>query len=114
MTQTLPPDAAAAFESAVTDWTATGKVMRFWNRDKSLWTSAAGKDGEDQWMGWIDIAAEQAGQAAKFKEIAARVQAGSFRNAVVLGMGGSSLCPEVLAMTFGHQAGFPALHILDS
>ena len=114
MTKTLPPDAATAFETAVNDWTAHGKVTRFWNRDKSLWTSAPGKDAEDQWMGWLDIASEQASQAAKFTEIATRVKAGAFRNAVVLGMGGSSLCPEVLSITFGHQAGFPALHILDS
>ncbi len=37
-----------------------------------------------------------------------------FTDAVVLGMGGSSLGPEVLALTFGHVAGFPKLSILDS
>src|SRR5580704_9175741 len=114
MTQTLPPDAAPAFEAAITDWNINAKVARFWNRDKSLWTSAAGSTAEDLWMGWLDIAERQAQQADRFREISARIQAGGFRNVVLLGMGGSSLCPEVLSVTFGHQAGFPALHILDS
>src|SRR6185437_16863149 len=87
---------------------------RFWNRDKSLWTSAPGKDAEDQWMGWLDIVNQQLAQADKFREISAQVQSGKYRNAVVLGMGGSSLCPEVLSITFGRQAGFPVLHVLDS
>ncbi len=114
MTQTLPPSLAEAFNSAVADWTAKGNVARFWNRDKGLWTSADGNTAEDKWMGWLDIVEQQAAQADRFREISARVQAGGFRNVVLLGMGGSSLCPEVLSVTFGHQAGFPALHILDS
>ncbi len=114
MTHTLPPAMMAAFDSAVSDWTVNGKVARFWNHDKSLWTSAGGDSSEDAWMGWLDVAEKQTAQADRFREISAAVQAGGFRNAVLLGMGGSSLCPEVLAVTFGHQAGFPALHILDS
>ena len=42
------------------------------------------------------------------------VKARGFRNILLLGMGGSSLCPEVLKLTFGHQAGFPEIHVLDS
>ena len=114
MTQNLPSDLASAVQTATADWTTNGKVARFWSRDKSLWTSAPGKDAEDQWMGWLDIVDQQLAQADKFREIAAQVQSGKYRNAVVLGMGGSSLCPEVLSVTFGRQAGFPVLHILDS
>jgi transaldolase / glucose-6-phosphate isomerase len=114
MTQTLPPEVVPEFDAALTDWTVNGKVARFWNHDKSLWTSASGGSAEDAWMGWLDVAEEQTAQADRFREIAAQIQAGGFRNAVLLGMGGSSLCPEVLSVTFGHQAGFPALHILDS
>jgi hypothetical protein len=102
MTQTLPPKVVPAFDAAVTDWTANGKVARFWNHDKSLWTSANGGSAEDLWMGWLDVAEQQAAQADRFREIAAQVQAGGFRHVVLLGMGGSSLCPEVLSVTFGH------------
>ncbi|HVV44590.1 MAG TPA: hypothetical protein VHC72_05270, partial [Bryobacteraceae bacterium] len=114
MNHALPPDANAAFESALHVWTSSGKVARFWNRDKSLWTSAEGGTSEDRWMGWLDIAERQAADSARFREIASRIQSAGYRNAVLLGMGGSSLCPEVLSVTFGHQPGFPALHILDS
>ncbi len=114
MNQSLPPDASAAFDAALQDWTSNGKVARFWNRDKSLWTSAEGGTAEDKWMGWLDIAERQAANSARFRDIASEVQSRGFRNAVLLGMGGSSLCPEVLSVTFGRQPGFPALHILDS
>ena len=114
MTQTLPPDLAAAFDAAVNDWTTNGKVGRFWNRDSGLWTAATGNTAEERWMGWLDIVKQQTEQAARFTEISARVRSGGFRNAVLLGMGGSSLCPEVLALTFGHQPGFPVMHVLDS
>ena len=114
MTQTLPPDLAAAFDAGVADWTTNGKVARFWNRDSHLWTSATGSTAEERWMGWLDIVEQQARQAGRFTEISGRVKAGGFRNAVLLGMGGSSLCPEVLSVTFGHQPGFPAMHVLDS
>jgi transaldolase/glucose-6-phosphate isomerase len=114
MTQTLPPEMAAAFDAAVQEWTASGKTARFWNRDKSLWTSASGATAEDLWMGWLDVVERQGAQATRFREISAQIKAGEFRHAVLLGMGGSSLCPEVLSVTFEHQPGFPALHILDS
>ncbi len=114
MTQNFPADMASAFDAATSDWTSNRKVARFWNRDKSLWTAASDGTSEDKWMGWIDIVEEQATQADRFREIGAQIHAGGYRNVVLLGMGGSSLCPEVLSVTFGHQPGFPALHILDS
>ena len=114
MTHTFSPELAAAFDAALMDWTANGKVSRLWNRDKSLWTSASGNTSEDKWMGWLDIVEQQLAHAERFRDLAAKIETGGFRHAVVLGMGGSSLCPEVLAMTFGRQAGFPELHVLDS
>jgi glucose-6-phosphate isomerase len=85
--------------------------MRFWNRDKSLWTSA----DEDKWLGWLDIADRQLEQKNLFfEDLANLALSGGYRDAVVVGMGGSSLCPEVLSITFGPQPGFPALHVLDS
>src|SRR6185437_15877955 len=88
MNHSLPPDVTAAFNAAVQDWTSNGKTARFWNRDKSLWTSAEGNTAEDKWMGWLDIAERQAADSGRFREIAAQVQAAGYRNAVLLGMGG--------------------------
>ncbi len=108
--QSLPPVIADAVHAACEEWSRSGKVARLWNRDKTLWTNA----DEDQWLGWLDIAERQWGQLSRLENIAKQIKAKEYRDAVLLGMGGSSLCPEVLSLTFGRQEGFPALHILDS
>ena len=87
-----------------------GTVERIWARDASLWT---GRD-EASWLGWLDIADRQLAHLDGLEAVADDVRAASFEHVVLLGMGGSSLAPEVLAKTFGRQAGFPELLILDS
>jgi transaldolase/glucose-6-phosphate isomerase len=106
----LPADLDAAVKKNVSDWRASGKVRRLWQKDASLWTS----DDEAKWLGWLDITDEQIANAAKLQQFATDVKSGGFRDILLLGMGGSSLCPEVLALTFGHTPGFPQLHVLDS
>ena len=110
MKTSLPPAIAAEVAAACDDWSQSKKIARLWNRDKTLWTSA----DEDKWLGWLDIAERQFAQRRRFEDIAREVKSKGYRDAVLLGMGGSSLCPEVLALTFGRQEEFPALHILDS
>jgi glucose-6-phosphate isomerase len=95
---------------AAADWTNNNTVARFWRKDPGLWT----RQGEEKWLGWIDIVERQQKNLAAFTALAADVKARGFQSVLLLGMGGSSLCPEVLAVTFGQQAGFPALHIVDS
>ena len=97
-----------AVEKATEDWRASAKIRRLWQRDKSVWT---GTD-EDKWLGWLNSAA--AADIADYEDFAQRVKGQKFTDAVVLGMGGSSLGPEVLAETFAKKAGFPKLHVLDS
>ena len=106
----LPNDLRAAVDSAVADWQANSKVDRFWKKDPTLWT----QDGEEKWMGWIDIVERQQQELGNLAELGADVETGGFKSVLLLGMGGSSMCPEVLAITFGQQDGFPALHIVDS
>jgi glucose-6-phosphate isomerase len=106
----LPHELRGAVDQAAADWTANNKVARFWQKDPGLWTS----DGEQNWLGWIDIVERQQRDQAAFDALAADVKAAGFKYVLLLGMGGSSLCPEVLAVTFGRQNGFPALHIVDS
>jgi len=65
-------------------------------------------------MGWIDIVERQQKELATFAELAGDIQSAKFETALLLGMGGSSLCPELLARTFGIQRGFPELRVLDS
>jgi transaldolase / glucose-6-phosphate isomerase len=95
-------------EKATEDWRASGKIRRLWQHDKSVWT---GTD-EDKWLGWLN-SAEKA-DIADYEDFAQRVKGQNFTDAVVLGMGGSSLGPEVLAETFPSKSGFPKLHVLDS
>jgi len=106
----LPDELRGAVDLAAADWTGNNKVDRFWQKDPSLWT----RDGEENWMGWIDIVERQQRELSNLAELAADVETGGFKTVLLLGMGGSSLCPEVLAETFGQQPGFPALHIVDS
>lgn len=106
----IPHPLSEEVKAASSDWRTNKKLDRFWRKDPTLWT----KDGEEKWLGWIDIVERQQKDAAAFATLAADVQAAGFKSALLLGMGGSSLCPEVLAETFGQQPGFPALHIVDS
>jgi glucose-6-phosphate isomerase len=103
-------DLRGAVDAAAADWQANKKVERFWQKDPGLWT----RDGEEQWMGWIDIVERQQKDLASLAELGGDVKSSDFQSVLLLGMGGSSLCPEVLAKTFGPQSGFPELRIVDS
>jgi len=106
----LPETLAATVKSTIADWQSGGKVKRLWDRDASLWT---GED-ESKWLGWLDIVDEQIAQQDTLQKFAKEVQTRGFQHILLLGMGGSSLCPEVLRMTFGRIPHFPELHVLDS
>ncbi len=109
-TYKLPADLAANVQASLEDWRLNGKVRRLWARDATLWT---GSD-EASWLGWLGITDDQLAHIEHLRDIAKDVQEAGFSHALLLGMGGSSLGPEVLKMTFGNQPGFPELHVLDS
>jgi len=109
-TFSLPKDLQTAVEATLQDWLADGKVEKLWAKDAGVWTNA----GEAKWLGWLDIVERQLSDRQKFADFQAEVKAEDFSHILLLGMGGSSLCPEVLSFTFGKQPGFPDLHILDS
>ncbi len=106
----LPKDLDAAVKDAIDDWQKGDKVRRLWRHDPTLWTN---KD-EAKWLGWLDIVDDQLSHIEHLKSIAQDVKSAGFQHVLLLGMGGSSLCPEVMRMTFGKIAGFPELHVLDS
>ena len=97
-----------AVAKSTEDWRASAKIRRLWQKDKSVWTG----DDENKWLGWLDSPA--AADLADYEDFARRVKGQNFSDAVVLGMGGSSLGPEVLAETFARKSGFPKLRVLDS
>jgi transaldolase / glucose-6-phosphate isomerase len=106
----LPKELQAAVAASLEDWRRNNKVARLWQKDASLWSNA----DENKWLGWLTITDEQLTNLETLKQLAAEVKKAKFKHVLLLGMGGSSLCPEVLRMTFGKIAGFPELHVLDS
>jgi len=110
LTYKLPGRLAGAVAWSLEDWKKNNKVARLWQKDASLWS---GTD-ESNWLGWLTITEEQIAHIDVLKHVAEDVKKARFKDVLLLGMGGSSLCPEVLRMTFGKMKGFPGLHVLDS
>jgi transaldolase/glucose-6-phosphate isomerase len=110
LTYTLPPVLAQAVAENLRAWESSDRVARIWAGDAKVWT---GTD-EAQWLGWLRVTGEQIAQKQRFEQFSAEVKAAAFKNVLLLGMGGSSLCPEVLRLSFGDNPGFPDLHVLDS
>ena len=106
----LPAGHEAKVKATLEEWRQEGKVRRLWAGDKKLWTD----DDENRWLGWLGITDDQLAHLQHLTEIAEEVKSAGFTHALLLGMGGSSLCPEVMKMTFGRIPGFPELHVLDS
>jgi transaldolase/glucose-6-phosphate isomerase len=108
-TYTIGPYAETV-EQTLEEWRQSGKVRRLWDADTSLWT---GTD-ENQWLGWLHITEQQLEQCEPLRAIAQDVKQAGFKHALLMGMGGSSLCPEVMTLTFGQIDDYPQLHVLDS
>ena len=99
-----------AVSAEVKKRTASGDGRRLWDKDKSLWT----KSDENKWLGWLDIAEREVADKQTYDSFQRWVRENGFTDAVLLGMGGSSLGAEVLNEVFGAAAGWPKLHVLDS
>ena len=109
----LPGKLAERVSSALADWDRAGNTRKLWDKDAALWT---GKD-EARWLGWLDVVDREKPRARELVELAAQVKSEGVKDVLLLGMGGSSLCPDVLARTYGEvrtKAGWPRLRILDS
>ncbi len=106
----LPEDLGKQVEETEETWRRDGNVRRLWAGDAKLWT---GED-EAKWLAWLR--APEAGLAMldKLRAFQEDVHKERFQHVLLLGMGGSSLGPEVLGQTFGHRQGYPELLVLDS
>jgi transaldolase / glucose-6-phosphate isomerase len=80
-------------------------VERIWERDATVWTDS----GEERWLGWLDEPKRMQERAGDIRDFADEARS-RFETFVLLGMGGSSLAPEVLKRTFGVKN----LHVLDT
>jgi len=110
LTAKLPRELAATVDAAQADWKAGAKVQRLFARDAKLWTGG----DEARWLGWLDIVERQWAECARFEALAKDAREANFAHVVLLGMGGSSLAPEVFRRVFGRQSGAPEFLVLDS
>ena len=102
-------------DEALTEAQAKNLVRRIWAKDSTVWH----QNPEHQKiirnaLGWLTISQEQLPHIVRLQAVAKDIKEAGFKHILLLGMGGSSLCPEVLRMTYGVIAGYPELHVLDS
>ena len=100
-------------------WDAADMAARLWNKDGTIWVpdpaEAAQTPELTNRLGWLTIAHEMLAQADTLADFVAEIKAAGFKEVVLLGMGGSSLAPEMMMTVFGPTAddGLP-LTVLDS
>ena len=87
-------------------------IKRIWSRDHTVWKHDPTEISNR--LGWLDIAQRMRGSLPRLASLASDLQAENYRQVILLGMGGSSLAPEVFRKTFGVRKGFLDLKILDS
>jgi transaldolase/glucose-6-phosphate isomerase len=102
----LPDDLRREVESTIQNWKTENKIDRIWQKDASVWM---GED-EAKWLGWLDVIDEELKQVEQYRDFYSDISAAGFESVLLMGMGGSSLCPEVVGFTFNKQN----FHILDS
>jgi transaldolase/glucose-6-phosphate isomerase len=94
-------------------WSEARFSRRLWSKDATLWAPGPVPGIHDR-LGWLDLPERMAPRLAELKGFADEIRSEDFTQAVLLGMGGSSLTPEVLERTFGDSPGRPKLTVLDS
>ncbi|MBZ5541284.1 MAG: hypothetical protein LAN61_12280 [Acidobacteriia bacterium] len=104
--------AQRAADQRLADWDATGFARRLWAKDHTLWAKEPAEIVNR--LGWLTLPDAMQAHVPAIAAFVQEVRAAGFEHVVLLGMGGSSLAPEVFSRTFGHTAGYPALTVLDS
>lgn len=100
----LPETLQTDVQKSLDEWKQNNKINRLWQKDATIWTNT----DEAKWLDWLNVVGVELNDLEKYKEFAEDVK--HFESIVLLGMGGSSLCPEVLSVTYGKTH----FHILDS
>ena len=104
-----PANVAARLQA----WEDSGFARRLWAKDHTLWSPTLLPEITDR-LGWLDLPTAMTDQTVASTDLAYALKAAGMRHIVLLGMGGSSLAPEVFQRTCGNAAGYPALIVLDS
>ncbi len=109
----IPPELRDAVRERVAAAAEERVAERLRGADATLWGPAGTPELANR-LGWLTIAERMLEQLEEIEAFAAEVREAGLTDVVLLGMGGSSLAPEVLRRSFGEQAGHPILHVLDS
>jgi transaldolase/glucose-6-phosphate isomerase len=104
---------AEAVDRRLGGWTDGDAPTRIWEKDPTFWPAAPAADVASR-LGWMSLPTGDARLIADLTKFADEVRGDGVTDVAVLGMGGSSLAPQVYAATFGTRAGYPRLHVLDS
>jgi glucose-6-phosphate isomerase len=110
LTWTLPDILSAKVRQRLATFRDTDVVRRIWDRDPSVWSNA----DEDRWLGWLTLPMQDRAAVTRLTQFASEIKAEGTTDVVLLGMGGSSLAPEVMREIIGRTDGYPVLHVLDS
>ncbi len=108
--KTTSLEITAAIESELEAWRKEGRIRRLWAGDKSLWTGT----NENKWIGWLRIVEKELAELDVVQAFVNQIRHRGIEDVLLLGMGGSSLGPEVLSEIFGRQSHWPRFHMLDS
>lgn len=109
----LPEHTQASVQSRLLAASEQDIVARIWAKDPTVFGEEGQGEIADR-LGWLDIADRLLGDVGELRRFADEVSGDGITDVVLLGMGGSSLAPEVLRRSFGSAAGRPTLHVLDS
>ena len=106
---------SAATRTVLNELIRDDVVGRIWRHDPTVWHREGPDPGEiTDRLGWLTAPGDMRASEDELAALGAELKAEGVRHAVLLGMGGSSLCPEVLRASFGSAAGNPELIVLDS
>lgn len=110
LTWSLPDDLANSVRARLAAFREQEVTRRIQDRDTSVWSNA----DEDRWLGWLALPMQDREGLARVVQLANEVKAEGVADVVLLGMGGSSLAPEVMRSIIGRAEGSPNLHVVDS
>ena len=103
-----------ALEKRLQRWKEDDFISRIWRKDPSLWSSQPDTPELANRLGWLDLPREMKKEAGAIARFAKEIKDEDYRHVVLLGMGGSSLAPEVFQATCGNTKGHPKLVVVDT
>jgi transaldolase / glucose-6-phosphate isomerase len=106
----LPPDLEMSVRSRIADFRRQDTIRRIWAADPSVWSGA----DEDRWLGWLSLPTTERPSLERLARFSEELSRDQIANVVLLGMGGSSLAPEVIRSILGRSQHSPDLHVVDS